>query len=150
MRYIKVLLLVLLFFFVMLFFVQNQAAFSQVTPLKLDLMFIPAMQSAPLPLYSLMLFCFVFGALCTMAMLVWDRLTIGTKLTFANMRVRSLEKDVARAQKASTAAEEKTATIQTRLTEAQEQVKQAGQQLKEAETRVKEAEARANQAEQAA
>lgn len=144
MRYIKVLLLVLLFFFVMLFFVQNQAAFSQSMPLKLDLLFIPAMQSAPLPLYSLMLFCFVFGALCTMAMLVWDRLTIGTKLTFANMRARSLEKDLNRAQKATATAEEKTATIQAKLAEAQQQVKDAEQKIKDAEARAKEALAQAS------
>ena len=48
MRYIKVLLLVILFFLVMMFFVQNQAAFSQAVPLKLDLLFMPALESAPL------------------------------------------------------------------------------------------------------
>ena len=49
MRYIKVLLLVILFFLVMMFFVQNQSAFSQAVALKLDLLFLPPVESAPLP-----------------------------------------------------------------------------------------------------
>ena len=46
MRYIKVLLLVILFFLVMMFFVQNQSAFSQAVALKLDLLFLPPVESA--------------------------------------------------------------------------------------------------------
>lgn len=137
MRYIKVLLLVLLFFFVMLFFVQNQAAFSQAMPLKLDLLFVPPMQSAPLPLYSLMLFCFVLGALCSIAMLIWDRVTLGTKLTFAHMRVRSLEKDLVKLQKSMTTTQEKLETAETKASEAETRAK-------EAETKAKEAIAEAN------
>lgn len=52
MRYIKVLLLVILFFLVMMFFVQNQSAFSQAVALKLDLLFLPPVESAPLPFYT--------------------------------------------------------------------------------------------------
>ena len=54
MRYIKVLLLVILFFLVMMFFVQNQSAFSQAVALKLDLLFLPPVESAPLPFYTLL------------------------------------------------------------------------------------------------
>ena len=64
MRYIKVLLLVILFFLVMMFFVQNQSAFSQAVALKLDLLFLPPVESAPLPFYTLLIICFVLGALC--------------------------------------------------------------------------------------
>ena len=61
MRYIKVLLLVILFFLVMMFFVQNQSAFSQAVALKLDLLFLPPVESAPLPFYTLLIICFVLG-----------------------------------------------------------------------------------------
>ena len=75
MRYIKVLLLVILFFLVMMFFVQNQSAFSQAVALKLDLLFLPPVESAPLPFYTLLIICFVLGALCILAMLMWDRVS---------------------------------------------------------------------------
>lgn len=76
MRYIKVLLLVILFFLVMMFFVQNQGAFSQAVPLKLDLLFLPPVESAPMPFYTLLIICFVLGALCILAMLMWDRVSL--------------------------------------------------------------------------
>ena len=101
MRYIKVLLLVILFFLVMMFFVQNQSAFSQAVALKLDLLFLPPVESAPLPFYTLLIICFVLGALCILAMLMWDRVSLSAKLTMANMRARSFEKDVAKALKSS-------------------------------------------------
>ena len=84
MRYIKVLLLVILFFLVMMFFVQNQSAFSQAVALKLDLLFLPPVESAPLPFYPLLIICFVLGALCILAMLMWDRVSLSAKLTMAN------------------------------------------------------------------
>ena len=101
MRYIKVLLLVILFFLVMMFFVQNQSAFSQAVALKLDLLFLPPVESAPLPFYTLLIICFVLGALCILAMLMWDRVSLSAKLTMANMRARGFEKDVAKALKSS-------------------------------------------------
>ena len=78
MRYIKVLLLVILFFLVMMFFVQNQSAFSQAVALKLDLLFLPPVESAPLPFYTLLIICFVLGALCILAMLMWDRVSLSS------------------------------------------------------------------------
>ena len=92
MRYIKVLLLVILFFLVMMFFVQNQSAFSQAVALKLDLLFLPPVESAPLPFYTLLIICFVLGALCILAMLMWDRVSLSAKLTMANMRARALKR----------------------------------------------------------
>ena len=105
MRYIKVLLLVILFFLVMMFFVQNQSAFSQAVALKLDLLFLPPVESAPLPFYTLLIICFVLGALCILAMLMWDRVSLSAKLTMANMRARSFEKklDAAEAKAAQLA-----------------------------------------------
>ena len=112
MRYIKVLLLVILFFLVMMFFVQNQSAFSQAVALKLDLLFLPPVESAPLPFYTLLIICFVLGALCILAMLMWDRVSLSAKLTMANMRARGFEKDVAKAlQKKLDAAEAKAAQL---------------------------------------
>ena len=107
MRYIKVLLLVILFFLVMMFFVQNQSAFSQAVALKLDLLFLPPVESAPLPFYTLLIICFVLGALCILAMLMWDRVSLSAKLTMANMRARSFEKDVAKALKTNEALQKK-------------------------------------------
>ena len=112
MRYIKVLLLVILFFLVMMFFVQNQSAFSQAVALKLDLLFLPPVESAPLPFYTLLIICFVLGALCILAMLMWDRVSLSAKLTMANMRARGFEKDVAKAlKKKLDAAEAKAAQL---------------------------------------
>ncbi len=147
MRYLKVLLFVLLFFFVMLFFVQNQTVFSQVTPLNLDLMFIPVMTSAPLPLYTLLLVCFVLGALATMAMLIWDRVRIGTKLSFANMRARGFEKDFNKACKQIESVKEALAATQAKLQEAQTAAKEAAEQVKNAEKQVQDAEKRVQDAE---
>lgn len=96
MRYIKVLLAIVFFYFVMLFFVQNQEALSQSTTLKLDLMFIPPMESLPLSYYMLALICFLVGGLCTLVMLIWDRLSISAHLGSANRRVRALEKELAK------------------------------------------------------
>ncbi len=107
MRYIKVLLLVILFFLVMMFFVQNQGAFSQSVPLKLDLLFLAPVESAPMPFYTMLIICFVLGALCILAMLMWDRLSLSAKLTMANMRVRSLEKELAKALKESETTQQK-------------------------------------------
>lgn len=124
MRYVKVLLLVVLFFLVMMFFVQNQGVFSQAMGLKLDLLFIPPLESAPLPFYTLLLICFLLGALCTLLMLVWDRLTISAKLTMANMRIRSLEKELQKADKTREAIQNKVVEAEARATEAEAKVAQ--------------------------
>lgn len=122
MRYVKVLLLVVLFFLVMMFFVQNQGVFSQAMGLKLDLLFIPPMESAPLPFYTLLLICFLLGALCTLLMLVWDRLTISARLARANMRIRSLEKELQKASKVQEDIQLKVANAETRAAEAEAKV----------------------------
>lgn len=105
MRYIKVFLLVLVFFFVMMFFVQNQGSFSDPVVLRLDLLFVPVMESIPLPLYSLMLICFALGAVMVLLMLMWDRMTATGCLAGARRRITSLEKQLKAAHDA--AAEEK-------------------------------------------
>lgn len=125
MRYIKVLLLVILFFLVMMFFVQNQTAFSQAVPLRLDLLFIPALESAPLPFYTLLIICFVLGALCILAMLMWDRVSLSAKLTVANMRVRSLEKELAKAAKNTDAVQKKLEASEAKAAHLAEDVENA-------------------------
>ncbi len=97
MRYIKVFLLVLLFFVIMMLFVQNQASFSDAVTLKFDPMFAPAMQSIPLPRYALLLMCFAMGALVVLAMLMWDRLTLTSRLGAARRRGNSLQKQLDKA-----------------------------------------------------
>ncbi len=129
MRYVKVLLLVVLFFLIMMFFVQNQGAFSQTMPLKLDLLFIDPLESAPLPFYTLLVICFVLGGLCVLGMLLWDRLSLTAKLTMANMRARTFEKDLQKSIKNTEAVQEKLEEAEARianLTEALEQAKKPG------------------------
>lgn len=119
MRYIKVLILVCLIFLVMLFFVQNQEVFSQSMALKMDLMFIPPVVSIPLPFYTMLLLCFLIGGIFTLLMLVWDRLTISTKLTVANMRIRSLEKELKRADQMNETFQTKVIDAEARATKAE-------------------------------
>lgn len=135
MRYIKVLLLVILFFLVMMFFVQNQAAFSQAVPLKLDLLFMPALESAPLPFYTLLIICFVLGALCILAMLMWDRVSLSAKLTVANMRVRSLEKELAKAAKNTDAVQKKLEASEAKAAQLAEDVENAKKAASDAAAR---------------
>ena len=125
MRYIKVLLLVILFFLVMMFFVQNQSAFSQAVALKLDLLFLPPVESAPLPFYTLLIICFVLGALCILAMLMWDRVSLSAKLTMANMRARGFEKDVAKALKTNEALQKKLDAAEAKAAQLAEDVENA-------------------------
>ena len=125
MRYIKVLLLVILFFLVMMFFVQNQSAFSQAVALKHDLLFLPPVESAPLPFYTLLIICFVLGALCILAMLMWDRLSLSAKLTMANMRVRGLEKDLSKALKNTEQVESKLAASENKVAQLTDDMEQA-------------------------
>ena len=97
MRYIKVFLLVLLFFVIMMLFVQNQASFSDPVTLKFDPLFAPAMESIPLPRYALLLICFALGAGLVLAMLVWDRLSLSSRLGAARRRGNSLQKQLDKA-----------------------------------------------------
>ncbi|WP_077072971.1 LapA family protein [Mailhella massiliensis] len=94
MRYLKVFFLVFLFFLVMMLFVQNQASFSDMVTLKFDPMFAPAMTSAPLPRYALLLISFAIGAAVVLAMLMWDRITLSGRLTAARRRASSLQKQL--------------------------------------------------------
>ncbi len=94
MRYVKALVIVFLFFMAMMFFVQNQNSFSGTVTLKLDLLFFPPMESIPLPLYSVMLCCFGIGALLVLAMLMWDRMAISTRLMNARRKASGFEKKI--------------------------------------------------------
>jgi uncharacterized integral membrane protein len=94
MRYIKVLVSVLIFFITMMFFVQNNEVLQQTVTLKLDFFLNPAWSSIPLPFYFMILAAFLLGALCTLFVLVYDRLRLANNLRKANKRVRTLEKEV--------------------------------------------------------
>ena len=97
MRYLKVFFLVVIFFLVMMFFVQNQASFSDPVTLKFDPMFAPVVTSIPLPRYSLMLICFALGAAVVLAMLLWDRVTLTSRLAASRRRISALQKKLATA-----------------------------------------------------
>ena len=136
MRYIKVFLLVLILFFVMLFFMDNQAALTTKFPLTLDLRFIPAWKtSVDIPCYFLMLGAFVIGALCTLTMLLWDRLSLGTRAGLAKMRVGSLERDLSRAAKNSEKTEHELRHLQEQLASKNTEVESLKNTLKDTEAR---------------
>ncbi|MDR2744313.1 MAG: LapA family protein [Desulfovibrio sp.] len=99
MRYLKVLLLVVLVFLALVFFFQNQNALSQNLALTLNLFFIPAMSSIPLPFYFIVITAFFIGALLALALLVWDKAHLSAKLLKNKWRIGSLEREVEKLQK---------------------------------------------------
>ncbi len=107
MRYLKVLLSVLIFFIVMLFFVQNQASFDEPVVLTLDLLFVPVMQSIPMPLYAIMLLCFTFGGLLILLMLMWDRISLTARCSAAKSKANGLQKKLEKADLTLKSANEK-------------------------------------------
>ncbi len=125
MRYIKVFLLVLLFFVIMMLFVQNQASFSDSVTLTFDTMFGPAFKSMPIPRYALLLLSFALGAVVVLSMLLWDRLSLSSRLGAARRRGNSLQKqlDKANAQIQKLTAEKDKAAAD--LAAAQEALKEA-------------------------
>ena len=123
MRYIKVFLLVLVFFVVMMFFVQNQASFSDPVTLRLDVLFLPSMESMPIPLYAIMLACFAVGAVLV---LLWDRIVVMGRLSAAHRKITALEKKLAVATDAQVRLEKERTEVETKLQ----------QQLEDAEQRV--------------
>jgi ATP adenylyltransferase len=104
MRYIKVLLLVLLFFISMLFLFQNQETLAKEMTLKLNLFFLPPTKPISLPTYFILLAGFLLGALCAMALLLWDKLSLSAKLMKSQWKVRNLEKEVAKYEAKASAA----------------------------------------------
>ena len=92
MRYLKVFFTVVILFFIMMLFVQNMSSFSDPVSLKFDPMFFPAVTSMPLPRYSLLLISFALGAALVLFMLIWDRITISSRLSAARRRISGLEK----------------------------------------------------------
>lgn len=96
MRYLKVFGLVLVFFLVMMFFVQNQASFADPVVLHFDPLFVSSMESMPLPLYAIMLICFAMGAGLVLLMLMWDRMSISSRLTIMRRKAVALEKKTQR------------------------------------------------------
>ena len=114
-------------------FVQNQAQFSDAVPLKFDPMFAPAMESIPMPRYALLLISFAHGAVIVLAMLLWDRLSLSSRLGAARRRGNSLQKqlDKANAQIAKLADEKK--KVEADLAAAKEAVKAAEAAAKEAQ-----------------
>lgn len=100
MRYIKVLLMVLLIFLALVFFFQNQKPLSQEMVLTLNLFFIPPMSSISLPLYFVVASAFVVGAVLATCFFWWNKVSMSTRLMTSRWRVRSLEKELLKAQKA--------------------------------------------------
>lgn len=100
MRYIKVLLMVLLIFLALVFFFQNQKPLSQEMVLTLNLFFVPPMSSISLPLYFVVASAFVVGAVLATCFFWWNKVSMSTRLMTSKWRVRSLEKELLKAQKA--------------------------------------------------
>ncbi|MDR3358251.1 MAG: LapA family protein [Desulfovibrio sp.] len=99
MRYLKVLLLVALIFLALIFFFQNQNALSQDLVLGLNLFFIPAMSSIPLPFYFVVITAFFLGALLALSILVWDKAHLSARLLKSRWHIGSLEREVEKLRK---------------------------------------------------
>jgi ATP adenylyltransferase len=99
MRYLKVLLLVVLVFLALVFFFQNQNALSQDLVLSLNLFFIPAMSSIPLPFYFIVISSFFLGAILAFSLLVWDKVSLTAKLMKSKWRIGNLEREVEKLHK---------------------------------------------------
>lgn len=93
MRYIKVLVIVFIFFVGFIFLFQNQAPLSQRLTLQLDLLVVPQMKSIELPFYFVVVGGFVVGAILTLLLLLWDRMSISAKLMRANWRTNAIESE---------------------------------------------------------
>ncbi len=130
MRYLKVLFTVIIFYVVMLFFVQNQASFDEPVALTLDLLFMPPMQSIPLPVYAIMLMCFTLGGLLVLSMLIWDRLTISARCTSARSKSSSLEKKLQKSEVALKHTNDSAQKKEQALTEEIEKLKHELEELK--------------------
>ena len=141
MRYLKVLLMILLFFLVTLFFVDNQGAFSYKLPLKLDLrIFPPISTEQPIPCYFMLLACFLLGSIITLLMLVWDRLSLSTRLSLCRMRSNGLEKDLNRARKTKVADAQKSKELLDKIAELNAEIATLKSTLKDTEARLAQAE----------
>ncbi|WP_231941880.1 LapA family protein [Candidatus Desulfovibrio trichonymphae] len=93
------LLLVVLVFLALIFFFQNQNTLSQDLVLSLNLFFIPAMTSLPLPFYFIVIAAFFLGAILSFAVLVWDKVHLSARLMKNKWRIASLEREVGKLQK---------------------------------------------------
>lgn len=114
MRYIKVLLMVLLIFLALVFFFQNQKPLSQEMVLTLNLFFVPPMSSISLPLYFVVASAFAVGAILATCFFWWSKVSMSTRLMTSKWRVRSLEKELVKAQKALENQSKREALIRTR------------------------------------
>lgn len=114
MRYIKVLLMVLLIFLALVFFFQNQKPLSQEMVLTLNLFFVPPMSSISLPLYFVVASAFVVGAVLATCFFWWNKVTMSTRLMTSKWRVRSLEKELLKAQKAIATQDKREALIRAK------------------------------------
>ncbi len=134
MRYLKVLLTVIIFYIVMLFFVQNQASFDEPVTLTLDLLFLPVMQSMPIPMYAIMLLCFTFGGLLVLSMLIWDRVAISARCTSARSKNSSLEKKLQKSEIALKHSSDNACKNEQALNEEIEKLKNELEELKNSTT----------------
>ena len=114
MRYIKVLLMVLLIFLALVFFFQNQKPLSQEMVLTLNLFFVPPMSSISLPLYFVVASAFVVGAVLATCFFWWNKVSMSTRLMTSKWRVRSLEKELLKAQKALSTQDKREALMKAR------------------------------------
>ena len=141
MRYLKVLLMILLFFLLTLFFMDNLAAFTYKLPLTLDLRILPAISTEqPIPCYFLLLGCFLLGSIFTLVMLVWDRLSLSTRLSLCRIRANGLEKDLTRIRKTQNTGSQKSKELNDRIAELNEEIATLKNTLRETEARLAQAE----------
>jgi uncharacterized integral membrane protein len=93
MRYLKVLVIVLLFFFLLLFLVQNTKTLGTTLQFNLQL-FDWKWSSANTPVYILILFAFVAGAIISLLYFLLDKMRSGRELKKHKNQIRTLETEL--------------------------------------------------------
>lgn len=133
----------------MMLFVQNQASFSDSVTLTFDPMFAPAMTSAAIPRYALLLISFALGAAVVLLMLMWDRMTLAGRASSARRRAASLQKQLDKLAAAKQKVEESLKEAEARAEASEARAKEAEKRAAEAEKNAEAAEKRAEKAEAA-
>ena len=93
MRYLKVLVLLVVICLLAFFFTQNTAVLTQEIAFSMDF-FVQKIASAPLPIYALMIGCFVLGTIMSMFYFMCDKIRTSSQNREYSARIAELEEEL--------------------------------------------------------
>lgn len=93
MRYVKLAILALCVALGVLFFMQNDAQFTALLNIKLDL-YLVKLVSQGLPLYAVVVGAFLLGVVLSLLFFVVEKLNSTRQLRACNKKIRSLEQEL--------------------------------------------------------